>query len=363
MTMNFKEILFAQFNGKAPGRPLFMPDLGLWYEWHSRRGTLPEAHRGSSLADIASALNCPAWTVHTPWRLEHDGVEVTREKSESRRVIHYRTRSKALSEVWSLGPDGDWWQTEYPVKDEDDLDAAEEIVNAMQYRLEPLSPAEAGADSGVIGVIDVVQLPRTPYSDMLHTMLGWTDGLMLMMSEEDRLAEFLAVMEEKRNALIRKLAAAFPRSIFLAPDNLDGQFISPAAFKSNLESSYRKTIEILHAQGNCLWVHIGGISRHLLAPMAGCGIDGLAGISGPPQSDAALPDARQAAGPDVTLWGGIPQDYVMPMVDRALLIESIEAVMAFAASDPRTVIGIADHVPVDAEFTRLQEISSRINGS
>ncbi len=53
----------------------------------------------------------------------------------------------------------------------------------------------------------------------------------------------------------------------------------------------------------------------------------------------------------------------MPMVDKALLIESIEAAKAFAASDNRTIIGIADHVPVDADFSRLKEISEQINGS
>lgn len=357
--MNFKETFLARLNGQTRSRPFFMPDLGLWFGWHSKRGTLPEAYRESSLADIASALNCPAWMVHTPWQLEYDGIDVTREKSETQRVYKYHTKSGVLSETWSLGPDGDWWQTEYPVKDENDLDAAGEIVKAMRYR-KPSKPPEIDANPGII---DVIQLPKTPYSDMLHTMLGWSDGLMLMMAEEDRLTEMLGVMEEKKNELIQNLAAAFSHSIFLAPDNLDGQFISPAVFKNHLESSYQKTCEQLHRSGNYLWVHIGGISRHLLPLLAGSGIDGLAGISGPPQSDASLPEARRATGPDIALWGGIPQDYVMPMVDMSLLIDSIEAAKAFAAIDPRTIIGIADHVPVEAEFSRLKEISNRINGS
>jgi hypothetical protein len=358
--MNFKEAFLAQLSGQAQNRPLFMPDLGLWFEWHSRRGTLPEAYRESSLAEIASALNCPAWMVRTPWQLEYDGIDATREKTETQRVIKYHTKSGVLSEVWDLGPDGDWWQKEYPVKDEDDLDAAEEIVKAMQYRLKSPKPPEADPNPGVI---DVIQVPKTPYSNMLHTLLGWSDGLMLMMAEEDRLTELLGAMEEKRNELIQNLAADFSHSIFLAPDNLDGQFISPVVFKNHLESSYQKTCETLHRRNNYLVVHIGGVSRHLLPLLAGSGIDGLAGISGPPQSDATLSEARKATGADITLWGGIPQDYVMPMVDLSLLIESVEAAKAFAEIDNRTTLGIADHVPVDAEFNRLKEIAHRINGS
>jgi hypothetical protein len=355
-----KGTLLAQFSGQAPSRSLFMPDLGPWFEWHSQRGTLPEARSGSSLVDIASSLNCPLWMVHTPWQLEHDGIDVTREESETRRVIKYHTKFGVLSEIWSLGPDGDWWQLEYPVKDEEDLDAAEEIVKAMQYRLNYSKPHESELNPCII---DVIQVPKTPYSDMLHTMLGWSDGLMLMMAEEDRLAELLRVMEEKRNELIQNLAADLSHSIFLAPDNLDGQFISPAVFEGHLEASYQKTCETLHQRDKYLLVHIGGVSKHLLPLLAGSGIDGLSGISGPPQSDATLSEARKATGPDITLWGGIPQDYVMPMVDLSLLIESVEGAKAFAEIDNRTIIGIADHVPVDAEFSRLKEISNRINGS
>lgn len=355
--MNFKETLVEQFKGRGSRRPLFMPDLGQWFEWHRRLGTLPDSE--SSLADIAFSLNCPAWMVHTPWRLEYDGIEVTREESEARRVIRYHTRRGVLSELWELGPDRDWWQKEYPVKDEDDLDAAEEIVKAMRYRLKASLPAEADADSGIV---DAVQIPRTPYSNMLHSLLGWTEGLMLMMGpEEERLTEMLAVMEEKRNELIQKLAGDLPHSIFVAPDNLDGQFISPAVFENHLEASYRSVCQQLHQRGRYLMVHIGGISRHLLPLLAGCGIDILSGISGPPQSDAELSAAREATGPDITLWGGIPQDYVMPMHDLSVLIKSVEEAKAFAEIDGRTIIGVADHVPVDAEFSRLKQISDLVN--
>ena len=357
--MNFKDTLLAQLHGQAPRRPLFMPDLSLWFEWHSTRGTLPEEHRASSLEDIAFALNCPAWVVRTHWKLEYDGIDVTSEQSDTRQVIQYHTKSGVLSEIWSLGPDHDWWQTEYPVKDEDDLDAAEEVVRAMRYRRKPSAPPEADSNPGSL---DVIKVPKTPFSDMLHTLLGWNEGLMLMMTEEDRLTELLGVMEEKRDALVRDLAAGFPRSIFWSPDNLDGQFISPAVFKRHLEPSYQKTCDLLHGSGSTLWVHIGGISKHLLPLLSGSGIDALAGIPGPPQSDASLSEARNAAGPDITLWGGIPQDYVMPMVERSLLIESIDAANAFAAIDNRTLIGVADQVPVEAEFSRLKEIANRING-
>lgn len=359
--MDFKEILLEKFSGQVSGQPLFMPDLGLWFKWHSQQGTLPDAYRESSLAEIASALNCPAWMVQTPWQLEHDGIDVTREKSETRRIIQYHTKSGVLTEIWSLGPDGDWWQQEYPVKDEDDLDAAEEIVKAMRYRVNYSEPPETDTSPGIL---EVVEIPRVPYSDMLHTLLGWSEGLMLMMGpEEDRLTALLYIMEVKRQELIQRLVDDLPQSIFLSPDNLDGQYISPAVFEEHFEESYPKTCGMLHQRDKYLLVHIGGISKHLLPLLAGCGVDGVNGISGPPQSNATLSEAREAAGPDITLWGGIPQDYMNPVHDLSVLIESVEAAKTFAENDNRTIIGVADHVPVNAEFSRLEEIAHRINGS
>ena len=55
----------------------------------------------------------------------------------------------------------------------------------------------------------------------------------------------------------------------------------------------------------------GGYIRRLLAPLAGAGVDAVQGISGPPQSDATLAEARAIAGPDLWLWGGIPQDALL----------------------------------------------------
>jgi len=51
----------------------------------------------------------------------------------------------------------------------------------------------------------------------------------------------------------------------------------------------------------------------------------------------------------------------MPMVDLSLLIESIEETKAFAEIDNRTIIGVADHVPVEANSAAFKN-SHRING-
>ena len=39
--MTFKSDILTRFNGEAGARPFYLPDLTLWYDWHSKKGSLP----------------------------------------------------------------------------------------------------------------------------------------------------------------------------------------------------------------------------------------------------------------------------------------------------------------------------------
>ena len=196
-----------------------------------------------------------------------------------------------------------------------------------------------------------------PYSDLLHTMLGWGEGLMLLMGEgRPMLLEMLGLLEEKLAALTDQIAG-LTGDVLLAPDNLDGQYISPRVFREQMAESYRSTAEATHAQGKRLVVHAGGPVRRLLPLLAAAGVDVVEGVAPPPQSDATLAEARAAAGPDLILWGGIPQDLLLPEHDETEFQAAVKGAAIQAAQDGRTIVGIADRVPVNADIARLQAMS------
>ena len=344
----------------------YLPDLTLWHKWHQSRGTLPEAWRGYSLAQVAEALGVSAWIVEHPWRVEHVGITVANEKVQGERIIRYETSAGTLTARWSLGPDGDWWQTEYPIKTVEDLAAAREVVAARKYVVEPGKSADREWASGGAGesairnpqsAIIALELPMRPYSDLLHTMLGWGEGLMLLMGEgRPMLMEMLGLLEEKLAGLTDQIAG-LAGDVLLAPDNLDGQYISPRVFREQMAESYRRTAEAAHARGKRLVVHAGGPVRRLLPLLAAAGVDVVEGVAPPPQSDATLAEARAAAGPDLILWGGIPQDLLLPEHDETEFQAAVKGAAIQAAQDGRTIVGIADRVPVNADIARLQAMS------
>ena len=350
--MTIKADLLARFTGQGSRRPLYLPDLTLWYDWHKKRGTLPKQWQDYTLPEAARAMKSPVWFAAQP-RLGHTGVEIIITEQAGERMIRTETAAGTLLARWTLGPDGAWWQTAYPVKTAADLAAVKEMVQARFYDLNSdLADLEVAiGDDGLLAI----EIPRRPLSDLLHEFLGWSEGLMLLWEEQSLIEEILAILEEKLQAFVQ-IVSQLPHRVILSPDNLDGQFISPRLFKTHLAASYRHTTEVLHEYDQHLLVHVGGPIKHLLAPLAEAGIDGLEGIAGPPQSDATLTEARQIVGPNVTLWGGVCQDFLVEAYDQASFEAAIKQALRQAADDPRVIIGVADRVPVDAPLSRLEAI-------
>jgi hypothetical protein len=356
--MSLQADILSRFSDPPGGqRTLYLPDLTLWYRWHHSRGTLPERWADHSLPQIARAIGVPAWLVVRPWRVETPGVRVETTEQDEERITRWETSAGTLTARWTLGPDGDWWQAEHLVKGEADLPAAVELAQARSYVLDPSELASLQAEVGEDGVV-ALEIPRRPYSDLLHDFLGWGEGLFLL--GEPAVADILAALEAALARLVEQVARLPPLSgvrqgqqIVFSPDNLDGQFISPMAFQQHLAASYRRTAETVHAQGKHLLVHVGGPARYLLAPLAAAGVDGVEGIAGPPQGDASLAEARALAGPAFTLWGGIPQDFLLETYDRGAFEAAVERAAREASGDPRAILGVADRVPVDADVDRL----------
>jgi hypothetical protein len=179
-----------------------------------------------------------------------------------------------------------------------------------------------------------------------------SEGFMLLMDDPPAARELVAVLEEKLQAFVPRLAG-LAGDLFFSPDNLDGQFIYPAVFDALLAPSYRATTDALGTSGKPLVVHAGGPVGQLLGSLAESGVAGVEGIAPPPQSDASLSQARALAGPDLTLWGGIPQDYLLATRTQEEFEQAVTAAVEKAREDGRVLLGVADRVPVDADPARL----------
>lgn len=334
--------------------PLLLLDLTLWHRWHAGRGTLPP-NFGSSLQDAHRALGTAIWAPFRPWRIEYEGIEVVTEETPDAHDICYRVGGRTLLARWTRGPDDDWWQVEYPVRTLDDLRLAVEIAAARRYVIDTTGLDAWRASVGEDGVTPL-ELPMQPYSDLLHTLVGWGEGLLLMRGTgKDLVNRIIADLETKLRALVPQVAG-LPGDLLLAADNLDGQYISPRVFDEHLGPSYAATASAAHEAGKHLVVHIGGPGRRLAPLLAGTGVDAIEGVSGPPQGDATLAETRESCGPQIVLWGGLPQDLLPRALEREAFERSVREAVEVAASDTRVIIGVADRVPPQAELERIRTL-------
>jgi hypothetical protein len=285
--------------------------------------------------------------------MELGGITVREEQGATGKTLVWETAAGTLTSRWTLGPDGDWWQAEYPVKTSADLKAALEVAQARHYVIDP--DVAAGSRSSTVDDIVSMELPQRPWSELFHAFLGWSEGLMLFLEEPQAVQEIASTLEEKLAGLVDGITA-LPGSMILSPDNLDGQFVTPAAFEENLAPSYRRTAGALHKHGKRLVVHVGGPVRRLLPLLAGCGVDCVEGVCGAPQGDSTLAEARSLCGPEMELWGGIAQDFLVANRTEAEFENAVAAALSEAANDANAIVGVADRVPVEALPGRLEKL-------
>ena len=350
--------ILSRFAGGGHQGPLYLPDLTLWYETHQVRGTLPDPWKEASLPRICRELGVPAWVVARPWQVESTGVEVRTSEQEGERVTVYETSAGTLKGRWTLGSDNTWWQMEYPVKSAADLEVALEVAGALSYVLDPSELTQLEAEVGDEGIV-ALEIPTRPYADLLYDLVGLSEGPILLSEDPPAARELIDILETKLQAFVAQIAL-LSGSVVFSPDNLDAQFISPMVFQEFLAESYSRTAEVLHQHGKYLLVHAGGPIRPLLAPLAAAGVDGVEGIAGPPQGDVSLARAREEAGAEMTLWGGIPQDFLLAARAPEEFEEAVQQAVREAAGDSRLLLGVADRVPVDSELSRLEAIPSLI---
>ena len=341
---------------------VYVPDLTLWYNWHERRGTLPERWRESTLADIARDMGVPVFDIARPWRMATNGVEESREEGDSERVVQYETSRGTLTARWTLGPDGDWWQMEHYIKTADDLPPARELAGARTYTVAPEDLVLAQREVGEDGVV-AVELPGHPYTDVLYDFLGTSEGPILLAECPDEIGELMDLLASSQQDLLAELVQLPATSSFLAPDNLDGMFISPPAFEQWLSAGYARTAEVLHAHAKRLIVHTGGPISRLLPLLAAAGVDAVEGVCGPPQSDATLAQAREHAGASLVVWGGIAQDFLLEATEPDEFEAAVAAAAKEAHGDVAEIIGVADRVPADADLARLEAIPELVQGA
>ena len=364
--MNHKELILDYFYNSETNiknrLPIFLPDLTTWYNFHHKNDSLPSEFKGKPLEDICRFLNIPIWNTCKPWRIDSKEVEVSIKADQKEIIKTFKYQHKILTAKWIKGPDGDWWQTEYPVKNADDLKMMESYLKGRTFHMEFDAMIELEKRVNSDGIV-IPLLPTRAFSWLMLEILGWTDGLMLLLDEEELIEGLVENCEFQIQQFSQRLIKSLNErgfQIFLSPDNLDGMFISPDHFDQYLKKGYEKISRICRENNSKLIVHGGGPLNRIIKPLTETGVDCISGVSGPPQGDTPIESIRNSIGNETILLGGIPQDYLMDSAENDIFISRLERIIDSCKMDTRSIIGIADHVPLEADMSKLKKIAELV---
>jgi len=189
--------ILTRLNHAGLARVAYLPDLTLCTG--GTRAAAPCRMRGEIIRWLRwQRLSASArWVTVQPWRVEHTGISVLTEKDQEQRIIRYETPAGRSRHAGPSAPTATGGRQSIRSR-RSGFAAAREVVAARHYVVEPgRSALQPGTDDAAAGDdtqyrtsttqrILALELPMRPYSDLLHTMLGWGEGLMLLMGEGGR---------------------------------------------------------------------------------------------------------------------------------------------------------------------------------
>ena len=196
---------------------------------------------------------------------------------------------------------------------------------------------------GEKGVI-LAYLPRSPFMEMVTTLVGIRTIVKLWMDAPLELQETLRLMETKHNQAA-EIALNSPAECLMIPENLSSEVVGKRFYEWFLRGYECRWVERIRQAGKVSFIHMDGTLRGLLKEVLlggfRCDRSRYSRAGGRPEFRA---DARpgRAAGHPV---GRVPGLYFTDLVDDAEFDRLVIQVLSVMRREPLYVLGVADQVP------------------
>jgi uroporphyrinogen-III decarboxylase len=232
----------------------------------------------------------------------------------------YLTPHGELTQTWELSPQAAAdFLIEYYWKDWSHYDAIRYMLEAREYTFDVAEFEKWVRRIGDSGVV-MVPFTQSPLKTF-HWLAGQAQATLFMVDHPDQMQVLAAIHTRKALALLQTVVVHPDAQVFIALDNLDSAFYSPALYRAFCDDFFRRAAEIIHRENKHLVVHACGHGRVLLPLVGGSGVDCLEGLTPPPLGNVCLGSARKMAGShNFTVNGGMdsPHQELQDSAERAI---------------------------------------------
>lgn len=371
----------------------YVPRIDLWYLANSVAGTLPAQHAGRTQNEISRA---EGWALHHKYAFASVG-EHSDHALLHRGIGIFRTRDTVVDFVLPkdvevrVHREGRLTRVEYHTP-------AGMVSNTLQYdetmkRLGisiPLhtehlikGPQDYAPACHLFEHMDVVpNFERFNYwaseemrddgvpvvahfhgaSPMQQIQRDLIDATQFFIHYKDHQKELRALVErmEPLYDKILKICCESPAQVVNWGSNFDDMLTYAPYFRQEIQPWVRKASETLGTAGKLLMCHTDGENFGLMDLIRDSGMHIAESICPAPMTKVTLAEYYRRWSGQLTLFGGIPSTIVLPETSEAEFEACLDELFRAVAPGTRIVVGIADQVPPQAVFSRLQRIGERI---
>jgi methylmalonyl-CoA mutase cobalamin-binding domain/chain len=385
--------ILAAFRGEQVDVLPYVPRIDLWYLANKVAGTLPPQHTHRTQNEISRA---EGWALHHKYAysmvgetvdngLLHRGIgiyqirdalvdfvwpealEVRVSKEGELTTVEYRTPVGMVSCTMKYGDSMERLgisiphNTSHLIKRPEDYGPAcwlfEHLDVVPNYARFQRWAAEEMGEDGV--PVAVAFHGASPMQQIQRDLIDATQFFFHYKDHAARLRALAERMEPLYDKILR-YSAASPADVIMWGVNFDDMLTYPPYFQQEIQPWIRKAAEALGAKGKMVMCHTDGENRGLMDLIRDSGMHIAESICPAPMTSVSLAEHYRHWSGSLTLMGGIPSTTVLPETSHADFEAFMDELFRAVAPGTRMVAGIADQVPPNAVFSRLQRIGERI---
>jgi len=345
------------------GELVWAPNFDYWLAVNRAQGTLPEKFRDMSRNDIVRAVGATLWNRAYGLELHYD-KSVGHIYGERKNGVRYHEIKTPIGSIYE-----EFAKTEsehsseahikHFVTDRDSLRVMTYVAEGMEYSANFDASRKAAEETGDDGAVVNAAL-CVPLIQFAKTDAGYMDAFYLLEDYPGETERLIAAYHKKYVEAVGLLAAS-PADVVSFGDNMDEVMVSPKLFERYAVGFYQECKNALKGSGKIMEAHWCGRTQHLLPMVPQTGLDVVEAVVTEPMADITLEKALDILDGKVTLQGGIPAVMVCPdAVSRQDFENYIEHVVNKQKGRLGFILGMADNVPPNADFSRVEMIAELI---
>ena len=389
-----KSRMLAAFRGQPVDALPYVPRLDLWYLANSTLGTLPPQHAGKSMNEIARAEGWALYFRFADNQLDeqvqpqylHRGIglyasrdtvydivfppeiEIRVQHSGGRKRVEYHTPLGMVSTTVHYDLQAQQLGITIPtivehlIKTSTDYAAAGYLFEHLDVvpnfeRFQRWSSQEI-RDDGVPVALGF--LGASPINEIQRDLIDSTQFFFHYKDHQDQMSRLGAQMEPLFNKILSIMCKS-PADVVWWGANFDDMITYPPYFEREIQPWIRKVSSTLEQHGKLLMCHTDGENEGLMDLIRDSGMHIAESICPAPMTKVSLAEYYQRWGQKLTLFGGVPSTVVLDETSDADFEAYMDELFRAVAPGTRYLVGIADQVPPNAIFSRLQRIGERVH--